>query len=231
MNVLRVDNPAIKEMRTIHPKMVLNPLKYTILKSAADNSKLGKGHSVFTKSRWKGLPLYSLTLEERKTCPSSCELLRECYGRNMPFSNRFKHGINLQNKLTKELTKLSIKYPNGFVVRLHVLGDFYSVPYVKFWNNALIKFPNLNIFGYTARLDGPIHNEIVNTIKNHKNRFAIRFSDGKAYDKSKALFRYAAQDSSGVKGIICPEQTGKTNSCLTCGLCFQINDTIRFIQH
>jgi len=32
-------------------------------------------------------------------------------------------------------------------------------------------------------------------------------------------------------GIVCPEQTGKTSSCLTCGLCWSVRKPIQFLTH
>jgi hypothetical protein len=46
---------------------------------------------------------------------------------------------------------LQTQHPGGFLVRLHVLGDFYSVRYAELWHEALEAYPALHIFGYTAR--------------------------------------------------------------------------------
>ena len=45
---------------------------------------------VVTKGRWRGYPVFTLTLEERATCPSYCEQWDECYGNNMPFGARLE---------------------------------------------------------------------------------------------------------------------------------------------
>lgn len=31
--------------------------------------------------------------------------------------------------------------------------------------------------------------------------------------------------------IVCPQQTGKTESCLTCGLCFNGITSVQFLEH
>jgi hypothetical protein len=102
------------------------------------------------KGKYKGFPIVTLTLEERKTCPSSCAHWSDCYGNNMPFATRYDVGPEFENMLELELKELQRKYPNGFLVRLHILGDFYSVSYVAKWAKWLTMFPALHIYGYTA---------------------------------------------------------------------------------
>ena len=118
-----------------------------ILKPGSNNKKLG---FKVTSKRWKGKKLYSLTLVERDTCPTSCHHWNDCYGNNMPFAHRFSIE-NLTDKLETELASLNDRHPLGIVIRLHVLGDFYSIDYVNFWEDMLFKYPNLCIFGYTGR--------------------------------------------------------------------------------
>lgn len=229
---LKANNPALKELRTIHTKKVFNPFsKDSVLKSASDNNKLGKGETVFTKGKWIGLPLYSLSLEERKTCPSDCKLLANCYGNGMWLGHRFKHGAQLQQKLNQELAYLLGKHKEGIVVRLHVLGDFYSTTYVRYWESKLKQYPNLKIFGYTARLTGDIHNELVRVINSYSSRFKIRFSTNKDYSTNEENIIYAADQHGTPNALYCPEQDGRTKSCLSCGLCFGINKTIAFKLH
>ena len=226
---LKADNPALLTMRTIHPKS-LQEVKPTsnLLKSAAHNGKVGKGAGIITRGRLAGQPLFSLTLEERATCPLTCERLAECYGNATPFAHRFSHGIELESKLREEVAELAKLYRNGFLVRLHILGDFYSVEYVKLWAELLTMYPMMTIYGYTARLVGtPIGNAIAALRIQSPNRFWVRFSQSEKYNGGANIF--AAQE--GTVGITCPEQTEKTKSCLTCGLCWAISSTIIFLDH
>ena len=137
---------------------------------------------------------------------------------------RFAHRIGaddpdlLMLRLNDELEHLSKVHPEGFVIRLHVLGDFFSIDYVEFWANALRAYPMLHLFGYTHRT-GEIGEAIAKHLQN--DRAWIRFSD-RGGDMSANV---------GGEGIICPEQTGKTASCLTCGLCWTTTKAIAFIEH
>ena len=91
------------------------------------NVKLGKR---VTKGKLKGFPIFTLTLEERATCPASCIHWGDCYGNNMMNAIRYKGDQALLDQIESDLAYYQAKYPKGFLVRLHILGDFYSVAYV-----------------------------------------------------------------------------------------------------
>jgi hypothetical protein len=228
---LKPTNPALAEARTIHPKSVKDPADHIVIKSVANNSKLGKGHNIITKGPWRGMPLYSITLQERATCPTDCHHWADCYGNNMAFANRFEHGAALENKIMAEVDMLSRRYSH-FAIRLHVLGDFYSTGYVMMWNDMLRKYPGLHIYGYTARHQGDIAAFIYAMNSQYPQRCIIRTSRN-VEDKGDPWQRYAANHEFGGDAITCPEQLGKTESCLTCGLCFhpKVTATIKFLAH
>jgi hypothetical protein len=221
-------NQAIDLGVSAYTKSIKSPTSITLLKSAKENKKLGNGKGTITKGKWKGFPLFSLTLEERKTCPITCHHWSTCFGNNMPFAHRVDALTNTQKFLSilqSEVSELASKYPKGFVVRLHVLGDFFSVDYVNFWVKMIQTYRNLHLFGYTARVFGPIRNALNWLMKS--DRVWIRFSSNPKNDGA----IYATKATNNVPGIVCPEQTGKTDSCLTCGLCWSINSTILFKEH
>ena len=116
---------------TIYQKSIKSPADNPspILKKGSSNKKLG---FKVTAKKWTGKRLYSLTLVERDTCPESCHHWNDCYGDNMPFAHRFST-VDLIPRLRAEVDSLMKKHKDGIVIRLHVLGDFYSVKYVKFW--------------------------------------------------------------------------------------------------
>lgn len=203
-----------------------------LLKPATDNQKLGKGHKVIQKGSLKGVPMYSLTLEERKTCPNTCLNWMQCYGNNMGFAHRIDHtDKDFLPNLEKEIAELNEK--GKFLVRLHVLGDFYSREYILFWHKMLMRYPYMYVFGYTALWDSLEASLIKNMRVFHKKRFMIRFS--RPFSPS-VPFSYesnifAAKAEQSMDGIVCPQQTGKTQSCLTCSLCWETDKTILFVEH
>lgn len=222
-------HPALSEKRTIHVKM-RREANERIFKSVSANDKMGKGKKIITRGTWKGLPLYSLTLEERETCPSDCIRWKECFGNGMPFAHRFEGGPSLHSEIMKGVARLNKKHIQGFAIRLHVLGDFYSVEYVNVWRCALDWFKGLHLYGYTARDKGEIGDAIEQLNLDYSGRCAIRFSRNQAYDPTSPGRAYAG-DETVKNGFICPEMTGKVNSCLDCGLCWDVKKTVIFPDH
>lgn len=226
---LKPSNAAVREGRTRFPSRVTLPDDKRVLKSGRSNTKLG---GKVTKGAWKGMPIYSLTLEERATCPTTCKLWRSCYGNRMHLATRYKVGPELIYRLQQELRKLQERHPRGFVVRLHVLGDFYSTAYVDKWAEWLLDFPALRIFGYTAwQTDTPIGHTIARWRDLMWGRFAIRTSGA---EKGPRTAVYPAGLLAGLMekdAIPCPAQVNKTASCGTCALCWSTTRPIAFLEH
>lgn len=220
---LTPNHPAVVEGRTIHPKTVkdLSTYKGKVLKSVANNRKLGNGHSVVMKGKWRGMPMFSLTLEERKTCPKSCHHWRDCYGNGMAFAHRFPAGPELEARIESEVSELA-KMHQHFLIRLHVLGDFYSIQYVELWERLMHQYPGLYVFGYTARHDWEI---LWRMQQLFLARWWVRFS------RKDSMSMLTAVETPNSRSITCPQQTGKTASCLTCGLCWSIHRPIHFLTH
>ena len=182
-----------------------------------------------TKGSLKGFPIFTVTLEERKTCPSHCHHWNECYGNNSLFSHRARHGSSLQAHIKREIQQISKKYPNGFLVRLHILGDFYSASYVGMWLELMMKFPNLHVFGYTARdkRDGAIWNGLVRLRETFGKRWMVRHSG----EPMNGYDIFAVREESESDSIVCPQQEGKTAGCSTCSLCWETFKSIKFLTH
>ena len=217
---------AIDNGRTIYTNNVFNndTYKHNLLKLSS-NKKLGK---FIVKGRHINKPMYSLSLEERKTCPKSCFHWKTCYGNNMPFAHRFEGNNKLMLRLENEIKLLSKKHEHGILIRLHVVGDFFSVKYVRFWKKLLGLYTNISIFGYTARTPfSPIGKEIVKLRNENWDNFSVRFSN--------SVMELSANSENllgGKKGLICPEQLDKTKNCSNCGLCWNKNiDNIIFKTH
>lgn len=197
-----------------------------LLKPGGFQRKLG---DVVRKGHWKGMPIYSLTLEERATCPRSCKVWASCFGNGMHRAFRYRHGDDLEAVLSQELETLQGKHPSGFVVRLHILGDFYSIRYVDFWREALTAFPALRIFGYTAWQEGTeIGDAIANLRIARWRRFAVRTS-GASDGPRTAVYTEMGRVPEDM--IICPAQTNKTKCCATCALCWGTKRPIAFLKH
>ena len=197
-----------------------------VLKKGSGNKKLG---FKVTSAKWRGSRLYSLTLTERATCPRSCHHWDDCYGNNMPFAHRFETK-DLMPKLQSEIAALLKKHKDGVTIRLHVLGDFYSVEYVEFWERMLSTFPKLTLFGYTARMRGTDIGDAIWLMNiRYAERCVIRYSSSQDTESLGEWF--AAEESFEGKSFNCPEQTGKVKDCASCGLCWTTPKTVRFATH
>lgn len=219
-------HPAYRNAHSIFPNRVIHPKDSPRLLVSGDNQrKIGKR---ITKGRWGGVPIYTLTLEERATCPRSCGEWATCYGNNMHMARRHIAGLALEAMLIGELVTLAGKHPEGFAVRLHVLGDFYSKTYADLWRLALEEIPGLHVFGFTAHSpDSEIGRWIGAMNTAFPRRCRIRFS-GTANGGEGALVISSLAES---KHVVCPVQTGKTDCCGTCGLCWTMDKTVEFIRH
>jgi len=220
------DHPAILEGRTIYPSTVVSPRDHWALKSGSNWRKIG---GEILKGKWRGFPLYLLNLEERKTCPTACRHWRSCYANHMQWMQRMEAGPDLEWKLEREVALLAIDHPN-FVVRLHGAGDFYSCEYVALWRRLLERHEGLRVFGYTARTDDAIADALRALARDAGwSRFAMRVSNGPFPLRSTVTIESVRQKPAD--SIVCPEQVSRTESCSTCGLCWQSERRIAFVQH
>tara|TARA_R110000782_G_scaffold102791_9_gene190248 strand:- start:485 stop:1150 length:666 start_codon:yes stop_codon:yes gene_type:complete len=217
---------------TIYQKSIKLPAESTtgVLKKGSNNAKLG---FKVTSKKWKGKRLYSLTLTERDTCDNSCHHWEDCYGNNMPFAHRFST-VGLIPKLREEIAILLAKHKEGVVIRLHVLGDFYSSEYINFWGDMLRDHPKLCVFGYTGLPPaGDLAEQIGFLNIFFPDKCVIRFSRNEAYCKDPNTLpdMYAADESFEGDSFTCPEQEGKVKSCAACGLCWTTTKTVKFLSH
>lgn len=221
---LTPNNPALTRMITIHPKALRQPTDAPMLKPVNRNSKLGKGDFYIRKGKWAGMPMFSLSLEERRTCPTSCQQLDNCYGNNMAFAHRFDHtNPAFYEKLSDELHTLTSKYKQGVVIRLHVLGDFFDEQYVQWWDQQTKQNPKLHVFGFTAHTTrSNIGQRIAAWNATSHRRVWVRFSNAGNKPMAANVEGY---------GFTCPEQTGATESCLTCGACWSTERAVSFNEH
>lgn len=223
--VLGALDPAYRSGRTIFPSRVFDPDEVQrILKDGHQSRKIGK---FVTKGARRGWPLFTLTLEERATCPRSCKAWSFCYGNSMQAAERITAGPALEKALWNELLALQFAHPGGFMVRVHVLGDFYSLAYVALWARALKAFPALHVFGFTARdPDSEIGAALWQLAGNQWERFAVRFSGLRGSTMGSQLM-----PDEDPEAIPCPAQTGATDCCATCGLCWNSQRSIAFARH
>ncbi len=233
----RATPKTLEAKRTTFVSMVRRPDEVDrVLVSGVNNRKIGREVTV---GRWRGMPIFTLTLEERRTCPDTCHHWVTCYGNNMQWARRHSADDHdaLVSAIGRDLSGLAESYPHGFVVRLHVLGDFYSVEYVGIWRAWLSQFPMLRVFGYTARLhEDPIGRALWVLREEQWPRFAMRFSRYKPVEfRREAILGY--DDRLGLEPILwtnsfqCPAQKQDDKFCGNCGACWESDYNVVFLAH
>lgn len=225
----------VNAVGTLFPTRVLEPNDdEPLLKDGAHNSKIGGDVLV----GWlKGAKIFTLTLEERATCPRSCEVCTTCYGNSMPHSRRWKHGLEFERRLALEVEALCRQHEK-VLIRLHILGDFYSVGYVGVWLGLLDKHPNLYVFGFTAHRQDSAVGSWIAEIRNHDagKRFFVRHS-GTSGPWGSFVIDFPTELPRLGDAVVCPEQRtamngeGKADHCGNCGLCWAGSTPIVFVQH
>lgn len=223
----------IREGRPKFAKSIKVPNK-NILVSGHNNIKIGRD---VRKGHLRGYWIYTLSLPERKTCPSSCSHWQSCYGNNMPFAKRVDNThpdflIELEKAVDKLCRHAALPWTQqkGILVRLHALGDFFDVEYVAFWQRMLTTYPNLAIYGYTARKPESPEGWLLGMMNSlFQQRCMIRFSNGGMMEMSTVSI--GREDSCPPDAFVCPEQTGKSLGCDYCGACWGTRKNVAFLEH
>lgn len=219
---------------TIYPHTVKQPSAgETVLKDGKHNTKIGGDVLV----GWlKGAPIYTLTLEERATCPRSCPLWRGCYGNLLNRSQRFAHGSALMFQIEQQLAEIAETHAR-FLVRLHVLGDFWSIEYVSFWRRMLFKHPGLHVFGFTAW--GPetkIGSHITALRGALPERVWLRHS-GRCGPWGSFTIDFPTERKTIGDAVVCPAQLDANEGsprrvhCGNCAACWSTDRAITFVEH
>jgi hypothetical protein len=219
---------------TVFPGMVKDVAEAseTVLKDGRWSQKIGG--TVLT-GRLKGAAIYTLTLEERATCPTSCKHLQGCYGGSMPHAIRWKHNAAFEERLAVEIAELCAAHEN-VLIRLHVLGDFYSPSYVRLWLDFLAMHKNLHVFGFTAWQEGSPIGDTVKRVRGiHPDRFMIRNSGRTGTWGSFDITDPFPEKTIG-DAIVCVEQLEanlgpSTRHCGDCAACWSTDRPIAFIRH
>ena len=225
---LAADHPASLAGHSIFRTKIYDAAdEKSVLKKGNNSAKTG---FLVEKGRWTGMPIYTLTLEERATCPRSCLQWANCYGNNMHHAHRITADATFEMLLKAELRQLSKDHPKGFVVRLHVLGDFYSTDYVKLWEKAMERHPQIRVFGYTARpINDPIGKELLRLAFKDWERFSMRFSGALIPEMAAEVILPGEKPSDGY--LECPQHDRDDLCCATCALCWGTTRNIAFIEH
>lgn len=225
---------AADATRTLYPGTVRRPDDVVhVLKNGVNSGKIGGQVLV---GRLRGVPIHTLTLEERATCPTSCPLWRGCYGNAMDKAQRMAHGPELMERLRAEVAHLCATHER-ILIRLHVLGDFWSVDYVAFWGALLRQYPGLHLFGFTARTpDDEIGAAVLRVRDAYPDRFMIRQS-GRTGVWGSFTIDFPTERKTIGDAVVCPAQldanagSPRQIHCGNCAVCWSTDRPVAFIEH
>lgn len=220
--------------RTMHLRQVQDPTgERPILKDGKHNSKIG---GTVMLGRLEGAPIRTLSLEERATCPRSCEHWRSCYGNNDQHATRWRHGDELMDRLEDEIDLLILENKQA-LIRLHYLGDFWSSAYVAWWADMITKHQGLHAFGFTAWKPGTEIGDMIARVRAlYPQRFMIRHS-GTCGKWGSFTIDLPTQKKTIGDAVTCPEQLDSMNGgdqsrhCANCAVCWSTAAAIVFVEH
>lgn len=199
-----------------------------ILADGRQSPKLG--HRI-TKGRHKGLTMRYVTLEEGRTCPSSCAIRSSCYGGNMNLAKR----ILWRGEVTGKGIADAIEHSSPSLIRLHTLGDFPSLKYARRVLSALLAGGSA-AFGFTHHApETPTGADIAEMARKHWDRFSIRTSyrhgTREPLAERSAVVISDPKQAAEHNAVLCPEQQGQTPSCAECGFCWHSQRPVAFVLH
>jgi len=171
--------------------------------------------------------VFSFSLPSRITCPGKsdwchdhCNMLRleklrpnirASYERNFKLTQNQEHFCRIVTGVLPRILPC---------VRLHVSGDFYSKKYIQSWIEICNAFPQTKFWAYTRSWIVPKLLPALEELRALPNVQLFASTDPSMREPpSDWRIAYVSSDPHA-KGILCPEQHGKVNSCLDCGICF-----------
>lgn len=220
-------------MATTHPLQVFLPDTRGVVLSryGSGNAKIGFG--VFTYSRHPGQSL--------GTCPGSssyCE--SKCYAKRIGGIVARVYDLNMLDDVPPIPTEARL-------LRIHVSGDFDSVPYIQHWIERLRERPDVIAWAYTRSWRVPELQPSLEVLRALPNMQLFASMDASMSDLPPAGWRRAwiqTPDETRLRAhgrvtraldapaYVCPEETGAKPNCVACAYCFegQKHDVI-FLEH
>jgi hypothetical protein len=183
------------------------------------------------------------------TCPGQSSWCRvNCYAQKGRFefgAVKDKYHWNLLQTFHPDfVTKMvnELHHVSGRYVRIHVAGDFYSIPYINKWYDIVKACPEHRFYAYTRVWRNPLLRKAVlklDTLPNFTLLASTDITTGPApagwkeagidrpYHKDATLCRHQDQDFNFNKGT--PEEREMT--CEECMLCWQKKGHVWFRYH
>ena len=184
---------------------------------------VGKGNSKVGR-----IPTFSLP--SRFTCPGASPwCIQHCYARRFERLRSFcRLGYSRNLVLTWDVERfvstMLMKIPPDLpCFRIHVSGDLYSHEYIEGWESICLQRPGVRFWAYTRSWVVPELRPALEGLKCLRN-VALFASTDSTMPLPPEDWRVAFIESDPrATGIECREQSGLSDSCLSCRYCIAPN--------
>jgi hypothetical protein len=183
------------------------------LRIGTENTKLG--------------PVYSFSLPSLSSCPGASEWCKKhCYAKRYErirpkCREAYQSNMDLLGDMEQFITLMSGALPRLLpCFRIHVSGDFTSVPYIKAWSSICKAYPGVKFWSYTRSWNIPEFLPALNQLRRLPNVQLFASTDPTMPLPPKGWRVAFIQNDQRSLGEKCLEQSGQAGSCMDCGYCF-----------
>ena len=192
------------------------------------------GVTAVEKSKNEKIGITSATYVSQQSCPSSCRLrTKGCYAnyhlvglttRRLNEQAADLDAVTLAENEASAIRSLTGKRP----LRLHVVGDCSTDAAARIVSNAADEYrakDNAPVWAYTHAWRDVARESWngVSVLASCESVAEVKEAMAKGYGTAMVVAEHsghAAKAVDGIKMLPCPSQTGKSESCVTCKLCF-----------
>jgi hypothetical protein len=121
------------------------------------------------------------------------------------------------------------KAPGPVAVRIHSSGDFYSIPYIRFWKTIIERNTTVEFWAYTRSW---CNTELLQELEGLRNLSNVQLFA--SWDRTMPTppkhwrTAYVVESTDDPVNstttdtmVVCPEQTGQLANCASCGFCIR----------
>lgn len=172
--------------------------------------------------------VYTFSLPSFETCPGATDWCRQhCYAHRY---EKFRPNVQDAYRRNLEISLDPAKLVNRVLnvlplhashMRIHVAGDFYSVPYIDAWRLIVHLRPHTKFWAYTRSWVIPELLDALEQLRSLPNIELFASIDPGMPNPTEHWRVAYIEDDPRASGLLCPHQEDKVTSCLECGYCFR----------
>lgn len=201
------------------------------------NIKTPMNRSVYSAARRIGMSIspgntklgevVSFSLPSLISCPGASSWCRKaCYAKGLEsrYSNVMKAYFRnwaLMRNLRLFAKEMIRSLPKTLTcVRIHVSGDFFSAAYVRAWIKICSAFPDTQFWAYTRSWRVAKLAPELEKLRALPNVHLFASWDASIPEPLPEGWRVARAEKE-ITGFRCPHETGRVDTCLSCGYCWK----------